>query len=265
MAAAVTAISLAMGLSVLAQTPQAKPPATSAKKPATPAPKKKKAGPTIFVSGDGGYQTLSTGFTAQLTFPLYAETATFTATATDVGGAAVGLRGGYRLHKNFFVGAGVTGFWSTRPADVEASLPHPFFFGRPRSVEGSTSGLKRNETMAAIEASYLVKLSKRMDMQLFAGPAFFKVKADIPTSVNFTEVYPYDTATFSTLQTSNLSDSAIGVTVGADVAYMFNRSVGVGGHVRYSRASASLSPASGQETTIDLGGLQAGVGLRFRF
>ena len=50
---------------------------------------------------------------------------------------------------------------------------------------------------------------------MFAGPAFFKVQADIPTSVNFTESYPYDSATFSSLETSSVSDSAAGFTVGA--------------------------------------------------
>ena len=243
--------------------PQKKAPAATVKKPVATA--KKKNPPRFFVSGDGGYQAASSGFAAQITFPLYAETATLTADVPDAGGAAVALRGAYRLQKNFFVGAGVTGFWSTRSADVTASLPHPFYFSRPRSVDGSASGLKRDEAMVAIEASYLVRMSARTDLQVFAGPAFFKVQADIPTRVNFTESYPYDSATFSSLETSSVSDSAAGFTVGADITYMYNRSIGVGGNVRFSRASATLSTASGQQTTVNLGGFQVGVGLRFRF
>jgi opacity protein-like surface antigen len=265
MAAAVAAISFGMVLPVLAQTPQKKAPAAAPRKPAPPVVPKKNKVQKIFVSADGGYQALSSGFISQMTYPLYAETATFTADVPDAGGAAVAVRGGYRLRPNLFVGAGVTGFWSTRSADVTASLPHPFYFSRPRSVDGTASGLKRDEAMVAIEASYLFRMSKRMDMQVFAGPAFFKVRADIPTGVNFTEAYPYDSATFSSLQSSSLSDSAAGFTVGADVSFMFTRSVGLGGHARFSRASATLSPASGQQTTIDLGGLQVGGGLRFRF
>jgi hypothetical protein len=281
MAAVVASISLGLVPLALARPRQQKAPAEAPKKPvadpqkkAPPAPtrkqapaavRKKQQPPKFFVSGDGGYQAASSGFSAHMTFPLYGESATFTADAPDAGGAALAVRGAYRLHKNFFVGAGVTGFWSTRSADVLASLPHPFYFSRPRSVEGVASGLKRDEAMLAIEASYLVRMNARTDIQVFAGPAFFKVQADLPTSVNFTESYPYDTATFSSLQSSSVSDSAAGFTLGADVTHMLNRSIGVGGHVRFSRASATPSPASGQPTTITLGGLQAGAGLRFRF
>lgn len=255
-AAAVAVIAIGMALPAQAQTPpkKGKAPAAAAKR-----------GPKVFVSGDGGYQTSSSGFTSQVTFPLYAEDATFTATAPNAGGAVVAMRAGFRLWRNLAVGAGVTGFWSTRSADVTASLPHPFYFNQPRSADGSASGLTRNEAMVAVEASWIVPLRARMDMQVFAGPAFFNVRADLPTSVQFTEAYPYTTATFTSLQTTSVSDSATGFTVGADVAYMFNPSIGVGGHLRFSRASATLSSAGGQQTSIDLGGFQAGGGLRFRF
>ena len=253
---AAAAFVIGFAIPALAQTPEGTAP------PSAPA---KTTGPKVFVSGDGGYQASSSGFTSQSTFPLYAEDATFTAAVPDTGGAAVAMRGGFRLHRHLLVGAGVTGFWSTRSAGVTASLPHPFYFGRPRSVDGTASGLTRDETMVALEVSYLVPFNARMDMQVFAGPAFFKVKADMPTRVDFTEAYPYDAATFSSLKTTSVSDSATGFTVGADVAFMFSPSMGVGGHVRFSRASATLLPAGGQSTAIDLGGFQAGGGLRFRF
>jgi len=257
-AAGVTACALGMALPALAQ-----PPSTPEGAPAAAA--KARLATKLFVSGDGGYQTSSAGFTSQVTYPLYAENATSTVSAPDAGGPAVAVRGGYRVWRNLCVGAGVTGFWSTRSADVAASLPHPFFFNRARSVDGTSSGLKRDETMAAIEVSWLVPISRRMDLQIFAGPAFFKVKADVPTSVQFTETYPYDTATLTSLETASVTDSATGFTVGADVAFMFNPSIGVGGHVRFSRASVTLSTSGGQPTTIDLGGPQVGGGLRFRF
>ncbi len=255
--APVAACAIGVALPALAQ-----PPATAPE--GAPPPAAAKSGPRIFISGDGGYQVTSSGFTSQVTFPLYAETGTFTATVPDAGGAIVAVRGGFRLFRSFAIGAGVTGFWSTRPAEVTASLPHPFYFNRPRSGDGAAADLKRDETMVAIEASWIVRLSPRMELQLFGGPAFFSVKADMPTNVRFTESYPYDTASVSGVETTNASDSAAGFTVGADVAYMFNPSVGVGGHLRFSRASASLASGSAA-TAVDLGGVQAGGGLRFRF
>jgi hypothetical protein len=218
------------------------------------------------VSGDGGGQFASAGFTSQTAYSLYAENATLVATLPDASGAIAAARGSVLVwRRRLAVGAGVTGFWSTRPADVTASLPHPFYFNRPRSVEGTASGLARDEMMVAIECSWLVRLNARTDLQVFAGPAFFRVRADMPTKVQFTESYPYDAATFTGVETARVSGSAAGFTLGGDVTHMFTRSIGVGGYVRFSRASASLAPPGGQATTVDLGGVQAGGGLRFRF
>ena len=245
----------------------AKPtPAKATPAKATPAkPKKPKKPPKVFVSADGGGQFASAGFTSEVTYSLYAENATMVATLPDASGAIVAVRGGVRVWRRLALGAGVTGFWSTRPAEVTASLPHPFFFNRPRSVEGTASGLGRGETMVAIEGSWMVRLNARTDLQVFGGPAFFSVRADMPTKVQFTESYPYDAATFTGVETARVSGSAAGFTVGGDVTYMFTRSIGVGGHVRFSRAAASLTPPGGQSTTVDLGGVQAGGGLRVRF
>jgi hypothetical protein len=230
------------------------------------APAAAKAGPPkLFVSADGGGQLTSAGFVSHTVYNLYAESASMDASLPDGGGAAVAVRGGVRVWRHLAIGAGVTGFWSTRTADVTASLPHPFFFNRPRSVEGTASGLARDEKMVAIECAWLVPLNARMDLQVFAGPAFFSVRADMPASVRFTESYPYDAAAFTGVETASVSGSATGITIGGDVTYMFSRSIGIGGHVRFSRASASLTPAGGPSTTVDLGGVQAGGGLRVRF
>jgi hypothetical protein len=260
LAAVVTVVAIGASRPALAQAPPpAAPVVASAPAPAT--------GPLarVFVSGDGGAQTTSSGFTAQSSFTLYAENATFTSTTPSDHGAVAALRGGYRIWRSLIVGVGVTGFWSKRPVDVTASLPHPFYFARPRSVDGSASGLARDEMMAALECSWLVPFTSSVDMQLFAGPAYFRVRADLPTRVQFAESYPYDAANFTSIETSTVSDSAAGFTVGADVTWMFSRAFGVGGHARFSRATATLTPPAGQSMSMTLGGFQAGGGLRIRF
>ena len=250
--------------------PQPKPakpqPAKATPAKATPAkPKKPKKPPKIFVSADGGGGFASAGFTSEAAYSLYGENATIVATFPDASGAAVAVRGAVRVWRRLALGASVTGFWSTPPAKVTASLPHPFYFNRPRRVEGAASGLGRDETMIAIEGSWMVRLNARTDVQVFGGPAFFSVRAGVPATVQFTESYPFDAAAFTGVETARVSGSAAGFTVGGDVSYMFTRSIGVGGHVRFSRAAASLTPPGGQATTVDLGGVQAGGGLRVRF
>jgi hypothetical protein len=70
-----------------------------------------------------------------------------------------------------------------------------------------------------------------------------------------------------------LKDSAWGYHVGADVAYLFTKHIGVGGLIRYSRASADVenllesarTGSSNTSASLDLGGLQVLAGVRIRF
>jgi opacity protein-like surface antigen len=260
LAAAIVA-SLTIGAAAPAQAQAPAAPATAPAPPAAARP----APPRIFVSADGGGQFASAGFTSQTTFSLYAETATIVATFPDASGAAAAVRGSVRVWRGLGLGAGATGFWSTRPAEITASLPHPFFFDRERSVEGTATGLSRDEKMVAVEGSWVFPVTARMDVQVFAGPAFFSVRADIPTGVQFTESYPYDEAAFGSATSASVSGSATGFTLGGDVTYLFTPSIGIGGHLRFSRATATLTPPGGQASSVELGGVQAGGGLRFRF
>jgi len=77
-------------------------------------------------------------------------------------------------------------------------------------------------------------------------------------------VYPYDTATFTGVDTTSMSGGGVGVTAGVDVSYLVTTHVGVGGELRYSYASATLKP-SGQPAKVGLGGLQAAFGARILF
>ena len=52
---------------------------------------------------------------------------------------------------------------------------------------------------------------------------------------------------------------------GADVAWQFSSSIGVGGMVRYSRASTTVSATNNTSVDVKVGGLQVGGGIRFRF
>jgi hypothetical protein len=98
------------------------------------------------------------------------------------------------------------------------------------------------------------------------GPTFFNVSQDLVSDVIVTDTYPYDTAAFSSATVSKVSVGKTGFNVGGDVAYKFSKNVGVGGLIRYSKASVNF-PLAGAASgvTTDVGGLQAGGGIRFYF
>ena len=217
-----------------------------------------------FVVVSAGALLAAPGYTSTATFKVHAEDATLNADATVGIGPVFGARGGVRVWKNLAVGGGVAVTSTSQSLDVTGRIPHPFQFNQPRDVEGTASGLPRVETLAAFEVSWLVALARRVDMFVFGGPAYISVRQDMATRIQFTESYPYDTATFTGVETASVSGGAIGATAGVDVSYLVTKRFGIGGEVRYSYAPSTLKPST-QPATVGLGGLQAAFGARILF
>jgi hypothetical protein len=153
---------------------------------------------------------------------------------------------------------------TTQSLDVTGRLPHPFQFNQFREVEGTADGLERLEAMTSFELSWLMPLTRRIDMFVFGGPAYIHVWQDMATEIQFTESYPYDSATYTGVETASLSGGAFGATAGVDIAYLLTRNLGVGGELRYSYAKTSLTPST-QPASVPLGGLQVAFVARLLF
>jgi len=162
------------------------------------------------------------------------------------------------------IGAGLEVVPTSQTLDVTGRLPHPFQFNQFREVEGTADGLDRTDALVALELSWYMALARRVDMFVFGGPAYINVRQEMATRIRFNESYPYDTATFTGVDTTSMSGGGVGVTAGVDVSYLVTKHVGVGGELRYSYASATLKPSE-QPAKVGLGGLQAAFGARILF
>ena len=211
-----------------------------------------------------GAQLAAPGYTSTADFTVHAEDATLNADATIGVGPAFGARGGMRVWKNLAVGGGLEVVSTSQELAMTGRLPHPFQFDRYREVNGTADGLARTETLVAFEVSWLVALARRLDMFVFAGPAYIAVRQDMATRIQFNQSYPYDTATFTGVETASVSGGGVGATGGIDVSYLVTKRLGIGGGLRYSYASATLKP-SARPATVGLGGLQAAFGARVLF
>jgi opacity protein-like surface antigen len=217
----------------------------------------------VFFSAGVLFQLDSNDFTDTATIRRNAENGRIE-TAYDVGGGlAFDVSGSYLVWKNLAVGVGLTLFSASTTAAIDAQVPHPFFFNQPRSVTGEFDG-DRVEKAIHIQASWIVPVGPKMVVTLFGGPSFFQVEQDIVNDFEYSESYPFDTATFTRAVAASQSESAVGVNVGGDVAYFFSRQVGVGGTVQYSGATVEMTTPSGT-ADIKAGGLQVGGGIRLRF
>ncbi len=148
----------------------------------------------------------------------------------------------------------------SRPETVSftARLPHPFHFDRFRQLEGTQGDISREETAVHLHARWTVPVGEAVEIALFGGPTFFRASQELLTEVDFSQEYPYDTATLGRATTREYDGSTVGFNVGADIAAYFSKWVGVGGLIRFSRADLDLSDGS---TTVTVGGLHTAGGL----
>jgi Outer membrane protein beta-barrel domain len=219
----------------------------------------------VHVSLNAAFQTTSNDFSGRFEFERNLETGFTEADYRVQGGFVFDAGVGYRLWKNLGAGVSVSHFTRSDAAQTRSSVPHPFFFNQPREVTGDASGLNRTETAVHVQAMYMWNSDGPLRVIVSGGPSFFTVRQDVVTEVVIVEAFPFDTATFGSAQTSEESGSAVGFNVGADVMWMFGRSIGAGGLVRLARTTVDLDAPGSRTLPVDAGGVYAGGGIRFVF
>lgn len=220
----------------------------------------------VRVSINLGVELAGAAFAATTTTPVYQESATVNTSYRIPAGlffdggvvARVGCSG-------FGVGAAVSSFTRSQAASVTGTIPHPFFFNTPRALSGTTAPLGRSETAVHVQAAF-VSTSKRRDVVIAGGPSFFNVRQELVVDATYAEAYPYDTTTFTGATVSKASASKVGFNAGVDIGMKLSKKFGVGGAVRFSRATVNLPLATTTSgVNVDAGGLQAGGGVRLFF
>lgn len=219
----------------------------------------------VFISVNGAFQAGSNDFGESATFRENAEDGRFSLDYTVKSGPVFAVSGGALVWRNVGVGLGIARFSQTTPTALSATIPHPFFFNRARTLSAEIGGLKRSELAVHIQAAAVLPISRRIGVTVFGGPSFFRVQQGLVSDFDYAESYPYDSATFSRGITSTSSGSKIGFNLGGDVAYFFTPQVGLGFGAQFAQATVRLPSARGASVDLGAGGLQAGGGLRLRF
>ena len=218
-----------------------------------------------FLVVNGGYQLTANDFADGAVKRANAEDGRFDTTYAVTRGPAFDAAGGGMLWRRLGVGVGVSRFAISTPASLDATIPHPFFFNRPRAVRGDAGGLKREELAIHVQARGVFPLGRRFQVMLFGGPSFFQVKQGVVTDFTFTDSYPYDDATFRAATTTTAKVSKMGFNAGGDLAFFFTRQLGVGATVQFAGTTVDLPAAGGASRQVKAGGGNAGAGLRLRF
>lgn len=217
--------------------------------------------PERFLRINGVYPASApTAFTTALELPLYGETAVYDIRQEPGNKIFYDATIGERIWRDLAVAISVS-FLEERSATVASgSIPSPLFFDRARTAS-SSAALYLQQVDVHVQAVYFLSTPSSIDIALSGGPSVLRVRGASVSSVTLGPEYPpFETISIAGLGTSETASTGIGANIGADIALMLTRVLGVGVFVRYVTGSID---AGSQK--IDGGGLQAGAGLRFRF
>ena len=217
----------------------------------TPTPSTEK----FFLNVNGGGELATRTINLATSKIVYDETSSMSSHQEIKRGPVFDFDGGYRVRSDFFAGLLVSSFSTTSDATTSTSVPDPVFFNRPKTVTGSTSGLKRTEVAIAPHITWARPLTDNFDVAFSAGIAFIHVSQDIVGSFQVTP--PQNVTILQTTETKN----GTGPLAQIDLNYSFKPKFGIGGFLRYAGAKVDLP--SVQQANV--GGLQAGSGVRLRF
>ena len=217
------------------------------------------------------YEASNQTFQETLSQSIYGETASYTASHAIGGGGGFDVGGGYRVWENLAVGVAVASRSKRDGLLIDGQIPHPLFYGRPRSSTLARSDLDRTELGIHLQAVWMLPVSDVLQVSFFAGPSFFTVGQDHVSAVDAvdgtlaTETFPnYDEVTIPGSSISPLDGSGVGVNAGADVTYKFTERFGGRLFGRWAGGNVDLATSGGAQS-VKVGGFQTGVGVQVGF
>jgi opacity protein-like surface antigen len=219
----------------------------------------------VYINVNGGVQNNAVTFTESHSEPLFQEHLAWQADYELENGVVYDGGVGVRIWQGLGVGVSYSHFRQSSASRVSAQVPHPFFFDRLRPLEGESAPLTHMEQAVHVSAMWMAPGTRRIELGILAGPSYFNVKRDLVEAVDYQESYPFDDATFDGVAVREAGGTALGFHAGADLTFLLTPQVGLGVLVRYSRASLDFDTPAGGSLSMDVGGLQAGAGLRLRF
>lgn len=228
-------------------------------------PQQPRAQRQVIVEVDGTFVTTARTFTDTATPLIHAESGQFTAAYDVPRAAAFSIGGHVRVWRQ--LSAGVSYGLSSRSssAQITGSLPHPFFFSRNRQIEGEAANATRKDATLALQLRGSFPLARQTMVSVFGGPAWISVTQGVVEQINFSETYPYDTASFTSATVRDVKQSKAAFQVGADLSHFFSRRFGVGGGFRFSAATVGLPSLDSDVLSTKAGGLDVTAGIRLRF
>lgn len=226
---------------------------TSAARAQTPTPPS--SGGTFLSIGLGAQGPIRT-FSHSSTFVSFNETGTVDGNQNVGRGFVVDVTGGFQFSDHAGVAIGLWTASAKGDAAATASIPDPLFYGRFTTVSMDASDLKQLSVGLNLQFVWTMPVAARIDLALFGGPTVIYVRQEIGSIA----VEP-NTANASLSVVRESKTTAKAGNAGVDLRYRISEHYGADVFVRYAGGQADLPSAQ----NLDVGGVQIGGGVRYRF
>ena len=220
----------------------------------------------VSVHVNGAFQSSASEFRAELPFSVYGEQGLLQTDHRTEGGGIIDVGGYVTVWRQLAVGATFTQLGSSDSATMTGSVPHPLIANQPRSVGPESLAFKHRERTTHIHIAWVFPIGsdERLDITVSGGPSFFSVTRGVLGDITITETGPPFSEVMVNVGTRENTSNAWGGHVGADVTYMVTSVFGLGGFFRFATGSVDI-PIASDPVPVDVGGVQAGGGVRVRF
>lgn len=223
--------------------------------------------PRIRLGINAGVQDIKP-FTETQTFDQYFEQGSFTLTRQMNRPVFYDGSIGVTVWRRLEVIGAFSFLTNTGPGELTASVPHPLMFNKPRSVTGEVATVQRREMGYHIDLGWRITATPNLEFTAFGGPSLFVADQVLVTGLRVglaNEVFPFDALAFPAVDTESQTQTVTGYNAGVDMTWRFNRKFGVGLLLRYAAGKKDFTPPDGQPIEVEVGGLQAGGGVRVMF
>lgn len=215
---------------------------------------------------NGGVKNSLQEFQTDLAFSAYGETGRFQTDHQIEGGAIFDVGGHVQLWQALSLGVSFTSLNTSDSASLIGSVPHPLLFDSARTVGTQSIAFEQRERATHLHVAWRFSIpgTEHLDVTISAGPSFFNLTRETLSNISVNEIgVPFSEVLVNVGKRENTS-TGWGTHVGTDVTYMLTQMIGIGGFARFSTATINV-PITDDTVPLDVGGMQAGGGLRFRF
>ncbi len=228
-------------------------------------------GNRLQVHVNGAYQASSRQERIEVSFRTYGEQSELSTLERFRGAAHVDVGGSLRVWRGLLFGASFTQMSRSGSATVTGTVPHPLDAGRDRTVPEQTLALPRQERATHAYLGWRVALREGLELELLAGGTYFSLHQGVVVHLTPVEVTgpPFSEIGLQ-VDTGEHTRNGAGFNAGFDLTYMLTSAtripqVGVGLFARFTEGSVSVPVTADTRRRVSVGGVQAGMGLRFRF